>query len=111
MEKVTVKRISGEEISHRDFSYKGSDITFTTEAKGKGVAETVIPKRNVPEARAWIDLVNGVEARGTFLYGSGKWDTVYQANYWRRINRFSLGGGIAAGREHVGVSLGVMLWF
>ena len=33
---VKVTQVSGEKIEHKGFSYKGSSITFGTEAKGKG---------------------------------------------------------------------------
>jgi len=109
---VIVKRISGTPVVHRDFSYKGKDISFVTESKGKGESYTAIPKRNIPEARAWMDFVNGISVQGSFLYDfSGQWAQIYQVNYWRRFGRVSVGCGISAGKNHAGVNVGVMFWF
>lgn len=111
-EAVVVKRISGQPVVHRDFSYKGKDISFVTESKGEGISLTLVPKRNVPEARAWMDYVHGISVQGSLLYDfGGAWETVYQVNYWHRFGRVSLGCGLSAGKHHVGVNIGGMVWF
>jgi hypothetical protein len=107
---VVVKRISGTPVVHRDFSYKGKDISFITESKGNGLSKTVIPKRNIPEARAWMDFVNGIGISVLYDF-SGQWVQIYQVNYWRRFGRVSVGCGVSAGKNHVGINVGAMFWF
>jgi hypothetical protein len=112
-DEVTVKSISGQPVVHRDFNYKGKDISFITESKGIGISSTHIPKRNMPEARAWMDFVHSISVQGSLMYdyNFGAWETIYQVNYWRRFGRVSLGCGLSAGKHHVGVNIGGMVWF
>ncbi len=111
LDDVKTTRVSGADISHKDFKYSESKISFRTEAAGKGVAITEIPKKNIPEARAWLNYVNGISGTITVYYSGYEWENLYNLTYWRRFGRFSLGTGINAGANKIGVTVGGMYWF
>jgi hypothetical protein len=46
---VTVRSISGAEITHRDFRYDGGAVVFTSEARGAGVAEPRYRRKTSPK--------------------------------------------------------------
>ena len=91
---VTVRSISGAEIAHRDFLYDGGAVVFTSEARGAGVARTAIPKENIPEARSWMNLNDGIQADLSLLWYDGAFHRVWGASYLRRYGRVSLGAGV-----------------
>ena len=104
---VKVTQVSGEKIEHKGFSYKGSSITFGTEAKGKGEILTEIPKINIPEAKAWIQNTNAVmiEAQLTDR-------RIYGLSYLKRWDKFSAGGGVLVSEEKFeGVKIQAQYWF
>ena len=64
-DKVIVKQLSGEKITHDNFKFSGKNISFSTVSEGKGEIETEIPKTLVPEAYNWINRVHSL----TLSYG------------------------------------------
>lgn len=104
---VKVTQVSGEKIEHKGFNYKGSNITFGTEAQGKGEIITEIPKTNIPEARAWMQNNNAVMLE---LILTDR--RIYGLSYLRRWNNFSAGGGILLSEDKFeGVKFQTEYWF
>lgn len=104
---VKVTQVSGEKIEHKNFNYKGNNITFGTEAEGKGEIITEIPKTNIPEARAWMQNNNAVMLE---LILTDR--RIYGLSYLRRWNNFSAGGGVLVSRKRFeGVKLQTEYWF
>lgn len=104
---VKVTQVSGEKIEHKGFSYKGSNITFGTEAKGKGEIFTEIPKTSIPEARSWMQNNNAVMLE---LILTDR--RIYGLSYLRRWNNFSVGGGILLSEDKFeGVKFQTEYWF
>ena len=100
-------QVSGEKIEHKNFNYKGNNITFGTEAEGKGEIITEIPKTNIPEARAWMQNNNAVMLE---LILTDR--RIYGLSYLRRWNNFSAGGGVlVSGKRFEGVKLQTEYWF
>lgn len=108
--RMTTLQISGEKITQKDFSLSGPSIKFRTEAKGKGVAETEIPKRLIPEARDWMDRVHGVQG-GIGLIYDGRPKAIYSAGYAHRWGSFSLGVTVLGGVGFMGGELRGGYWF
>ena len=107
LEDVKVTQVSGEKIEHSDFNYKGSNITFGTEAQGKGKIITEIPKTNVPEARYWMQNTNAISFE--FIQTDHR---TYGLSYLKRWNNFSIGGGLLLSEEKFeGVKLQTEYWF
>ena len=104
---VKVTQVSGEKIEHKGFSYKGSNITFGTEAKGKGEIFTEIPKTNIPEARYWMENTNAVSLELIFIDRR-----IYGLSYLKRWNNFSAGGGVLLSEDKFeGVKFQAEYWF
>ena len=104
---VKVTQVSGEKIEHKGFNYKGSNITFGTEAKGKGEIFTEIPKTNIPEAKAWMQNTNAVMLELILIDRR-----IYGLSYLKRWNNFSAGGGgLVSGKRFEGVKLQTEYWF
>lgn len=107
LEDVKVTQVSGEKIEHSDFNYKGSNITFGTEAQGKGKIITEIPKTNVPETRYWMQNTNAISFE--FIQIDHR---IYGLSYLKRWNNFSIGGGLLLSEEKFeGVKLQTEYWF
>jgi hypothetical protein len=111
LQAVRQTQISGAKITNKDFNYKGNTIKFRTEAEGKGLSETEIPKKNIPEAAAWMNRIHGIEASASMIYDRDKWLQEYGLTYWHRINSFALGAGVIAGHNLIGGKIGLMHWF
>lgn len=110
LKKVKITQISGEEIDHADFSYKGNNITFYTESQGKGKIKTEIPKVNIPEARNWIQKINAVSVQCSIPFNRSEY--IYNISYWRRFGVFSLGAGLNFSTKKIdGISCNAMVWF
>lgn len=104
---VTVTQVSGEKIEHSGFNYKGSNITFGTEAQGKGKIITKIPKTNIPEAKYWMQNTNAVALELIFIDRR-----IYGLSYLKRWNNFSIGGGILLSEDKFeGVKIQTQYWF
>lgn len=104
---VKVTQVSGEKIEHKGFNYKGSNITFETEAEGKGKIITEIPKTCIPEARAWMQNNNAVMLE---LILTDR--RIYGLSYLRRWNNFSAGGGVLMSADKFeGVKFQTEYWF
>lgn len=104
---VKVTQVSGEKIEHKEFNYKGSNITFGTTSQGKGEIITEIPKTNIPEARAWMQDTNAVVL--DLLYTDHR---IYGLSYLKRWNNFSVGGGILLSEDKFeGVKFQTEYWF
>ena len=104
---VKVTQVSGEKIEHKGFSYKGSNITFGTEAKGKGEIFTEIPKTNIPEAKAWMQNTNAVMLELILIDRR-----IYGLSYLKRWNNFSAGGGVLVSEgKFEGVKFQAEYWF
>ena len=104
---VKVTQVSGEKIEHSGFNYKGSNITFGTEAQGKGKIITEIPKTNIPEAKYWIENTNAVSLELIFIDRR-----IYGLSYLKRWNNFSIGGGVLLSeKKFEGVKLQTQYWF
>ena len=91
-DKVTVRQISGEKISHESFNFSGGSIRFTTIADGAGVAETEIPKSVIPEAYNWMNRVHTVSFSAGYRFANFQ-GAYYGLAYSRRFERFSAGIG------------------
>ena len=110
-EQVTVKRLSGAEIVHRDFRTTDNSLVFTTEAKGAGTSETSVPKRAVPEARAWMDYRHGIQPIAGYEYGTSGSGPVIGGMYLYRWGRFSAGAGLLASGERISALVSAVWWF
>ena len=105
---VKVSQVSGEKIEHKGFNYKGSNITFGTEAQGKGKIITEIPKTNIPEAKAWMENTNGIMLE---LLLTDE-ERIYGLSYMKRWNNITAGGGIlVSGKRFEGVKFQTEYWF
>lgn len=123
VKEIKVTQLSGEKISHEDYNFKGSTITFTTESEGKGKIKTEIPKTLIPEARSWMTKLDGIEASAILLYQNKLLTPYYNIGYWHRFGSicigpalmFSLpisyGSKLIDSRGSIGVKLGVIGWF
>lgn len=104
---VKVTQVSGEKIEHSGFNYKGSSITFGTEAQGKGKIITEIPKTNIPEARYWMENTNAVDIEMLLVDCR-----IYGLSYLKRWNNFSVGGGVLVSEEKFeGIKVQAQYWF
>ena len=104
---VKVTQVSGEKIEHKEFNYKGSNITFGTTSQGKGEIITEIPKTNIPEARAWMQDTNAVMLELILIDRR-----IYGLSYLKRWNNFSAGGGILVSEgKFEGVKFQAQYWF
>lgn len=108
---MTVTRLSGEEISHRSFSYRGSSVQFITEAHGAGIASTEIPKENIPEAAAWMRKTHAVQASVYYQFHAGILYPFYGLAYYHRFGIVSLGAGVMFSASAAGIQAGVMYWW
>ena len=93
-DQVIVKQISGEKITHDNFDFGGSNITFKTESEGKGEIETSIPKSLIPEAYDWMNRVHSVTFSIGYKSDNDKQSIYYGVMYGYRMGRITLGGGI-----------------
>jgi hypothetical protein len=99
---ITVKRLSGEPITHSKFETGGGNIKFTTTAEGKGEIETTIPANIIPEADAWMNKNNCIQPIAGYEYGDLN-GPVVGLLYSRRFGEFAAGGGVIGGRKSVTV--------
>ena len=107
LKEINIKQISGESISHTSFDYNQTDrISFITEASGKGSIITEIPKKNIPEARAWIENTNSIQCSVMFQD-----HLIYGISYWKRYGNFSIGAGIIGSYEGIGIQGGGQYWW
>lgn len=107
LEEVKVTQVSGEKIEHSGFNYTKGTIKFTTEAEGKGVIITEIPKTNIPEARYWLQNNNALQFELLLLD-----HRVYGVSYLRRWDNISAGGGVLVSEKRFeGVKTQVQYWF
>jgi len=110
---ISVKRISGEKISHKDYSFKGKVIKFTTQSEGKGVIETEIPKDNIPEVMNWNHRVHGFGVNIGTVYHN---ELIFMAGpaYEYRWKNVSFNTSILIGRSELGYAAeiigGVKYW-
>lgn len=106
-EQVEVTQLSGEKITHQKFEYTGQSVKFNTQAAGKGEILTVIPKVNIPEARAWLQKKHGVMFEGILIDRR-----IYGVSYMKRYNSFSLGTGILFSESSFeGIKIQGQYWF
>lgn len=90
---TTVKHISGEQLTIERTKIERDTVNIVTSYPGRGESEIVIVKRDIPEARYWIERVNSV----SFVAGYDLARESYlQAMYWRRFGFFSFGCGISS---------------
>ena len=120
---IKVTQLSGEKITHDDYNFKGSSITFTTESEGKGKIKTEIPKTLIPEARSWMTKLDGIEASAILLYQNKLLTPYYNIGYWHRFGSICIGPALVFSlpisygtklidsRGSVGVKIGVIGWF
>lgn len=110
---VITSQISGAKIEHRDFTYGGDAVRFTTESQGVGVIATAIPKANIPEAALWMNATHGLMGQVGYLYGYSerKWYPQYSMMYMHRVGRLQIGAGPVFSQYSVGAQAAVMLWF
>ena len=107
LKNVKVTQVSGEKIEHKEFNYKGSNITFGTTSQGKGEIITEIPKTNIPEARAWMQDTNAVMLELILIDRR-----IYGLSYLKRWNNFSAGGGVLVSEgKFEGVKFQAEYWF
>jgi len=106
-EEITTEQVSGEKIEQKKWLVKGKSITFETQAAGRGIIKTKIPKLIIPEAYKWIKKTNAIQVNLYYMdnnvYGS--------VSYWYRWNRFSLGAGIILSGRGMGFQIGSQFWF
>jgi len=106
-EKVKVTQISGAGITHDSFIYSNKEkISFYTKSDGIGNIFTEIPKKNIPEARSWMEKRNSIQGEVTFLNGP-----LYSISYWRRWESITIGAGITASKDIAGVKIGAGYWW
>ena len=103
---VVVRQISGEKITHENFSFGGGNITFRTISDGKGEIETDIPKSLIPEAYNWMNRVHSVTLSVGYKFDTGS-SMYYGLMYGYRINRVAVGGGIDFANDFIGVKASV----
>lgn len=98
---ILVKQISGEKINHKDYSFKGKVIKFTTQSEGKGVIETEIPKDNITEVINWNHRVHGFGVNVGMIYHNG---IIFMAGpvYEYRWKNISFNVSILAGKSESG---------
>jgi hypothetical protein len=109
---VETRQISGEKIEQKDWKFKGNTITFRTEAQGKGVIETTIPKSLIPEVVAYEKYIHAVEATTGLEYRGGRWVPTFAGKYWRKMgDRLSFGGGPKGSQNSIGFDVAVMWAF
>lgn len=106
----TVTQVSGEKIDHTDYNYKGKSVTFKTQSEGKGEIKTEIPKLLIPEAAAWIQKNNIIQADVMYMYHDSLFLS-YSLSYYRRFGVMAFGGGIIAGGESLGLRAGILYLF
>ena len=110
-ETISTIKIEGADISHKDWKLKGDSIRFVTEAEGKGKAETVIPKKLIPEARKWVEKNNIILGSATLTYSQGTFYPGGKVEYYRRFGSFGVGGGTMITETSIAFSFGILIMF
>ena len=90
---TTVKPISGEPLTIERTKIERDTVNIVTSYPGRGESEIVIVKRDIPEARYWIERVNSVSVVAGYDLAR---ESYLQAMYWRRFGFFSFGAGLSA---------------
>ena len=88
-----VKPITGAPLVVERTKIEKETVNITASYPGAGSSEIVISKIDIPEARAWIEKVNGVSVLAGYDLAR---ESYIQAVYWRRFGVFSLGLGASA---------------
>ncbi len=108
---ISVIQKSGSTIAHSSWDFKGPSISFSTDAEGRGSIDTTIPKTMIPEARAWMSKVHGLQFNFYYHYFDSRFNTVYGLSYWHRWGSVAIGGGVVAGAGSFGVQSGAQIWW
>ena len=108
---ITTRKIEGAKISHKAWNLKGKSIRFITESDGKGKAETVVPKKVIPEARKWMERNNVIIGGASLIYSEGTFYPGGKLEYYRRFGSFGVGGGTMVSRKSVSLSFGIFVMF
>lgn len=121
--KIITTQIAGEEIKHDNWSFKGQDIVFQTEAKGPGIIKTEIPKALIPEAASWMTKNQAIQIQFIYLVDLSirplSATPYLSVSYWHRFNSLSIGGGPVVALDYRtlkpllnwGLNAGIMIWF
>jgi hypothetical protein len=110
-EQIVTKQISGAPISNSNYSFKGRTITFDTHADGQGEAQTTIPKDKIPEVYNWNHKTNIIQGGIYATYNTNKLQLIYELNYFKRWESFSVGGGFIFGNQLFGVGVSGQFMF
>ncbi|MCL2154170.1 MAG: hypothetical protein FWH53_00755 [Leptospirales bacterium] len=103
---VTTRQISGEKITHDNFNFGGSNISFTTISDGIGEIETDIPKSLIPEAYNWMNRVHSLSVSFGYKFDNEA-SLYYGIMYGYRIGRVTVGGGIDFANDFFGTKVSV----
>ena len=110
-DEITTRNIEGANISHKAWDLKGKSIRFITESSGKGKAETVVPKKIIPEARKWMERNNVIIGGVSLIYSEGAFYPGGKLEYYRRFGSFGVGGGTMVSRKSASLSFGIFVMF
>ena len=106
-----VKPISGAPLVVERTKIEKETVNITASYPGAGSSEIIIAKTDMPEARYWIEKVNGVSFVGGYDLSR---QSYLQVMYWRRFGVFSIGAGASARigeRIEPGALVGVSYWW
>jgi len=92
---IKTTQISGEKITHSNWSTKGNIIKFRTASEGKGEIETEIPKHLIPEANAWINNIHSIGPTASINYHQREFYPLIGLEYQRRWKSISASLGAA----------------
>jgi hypothetical protein len=109
---IKITRLKGPGvIVHKDWQFEGPAVKFRTVSTGAAEILTDVPKGRIPEADRWMNARNGIQASVLYQYYNSQSHLNYSLQYFRRWGAFSLGGGLAAGPDTIGMQAGAMYWW
>ena len=111
IEPPKVKAISGAPAEIKSVKYTGKYIAIDEKHAGPGESEIEIDKRNIPEARNWIERTHAIQAGINYDWFAGRFHASGDALYFHRWGRLSLGGGATIGDGIYGVKAAAQWWF
>jgi len=108
----TVRVIQGTPVTHSDFKQDKKTFSFTTTSMGPGISRTTINKRDIPEAKAYMDRVHAIQGMVGYGYdGTSTGLVSLGVMYHYRLENLSLGIGVLGNMKSISALASVTYWF
>ncbi|HNX59122.1 MAG TPA: hypothetical protein PKK43_08475 [Spirochaetota bacterium] len=96
---IATTKSSGAKVNHSQWNFSGDSMTFQTDAEGVGSSTTSVPKRFIPEAKAYLENTDIIQGDIYFMNINGKFNQLFGCSYYHRWNDLSIGGGIVVSKK------------